>query len=177
MNAVSSNNTCTPIGYTCCLSFQLSVLHLLRTEVLACIAKGDKIMLTLAEESHDLQHYRCKAMLLANIEDCAQLCQALEEELVSDYEGWEDNGGDPDGPSWLIWPSDDILVAYADRAQVPYEVVDGFELPYPFALSEAYTQDCWDLPGQWTGVSANECAFIVSESDAAQFMQAVSETS
>ena len=131
-------------------------------------------MYTNAEESIDFQPHRSKAMLLESVEDCTQLYQSLEDDQYPNYRGWDDNGGDPDGFSWLIWPCDDTLIACADRAGVPYTVVDGYELPYPLELSQAFAQGRLDLDGAWSGVSASACAFVVSESDTAKFMRAAS---
>ena len=128
-----------------------------------------------ANESPNLQQYRSKAILLANEEDCVRLYKALDEESVN-YTGWSDNGGDPDGSSWLIWTCDDALIAHANGAGVTYVVVDGFELPYAQDVIEVYDRNGWYLPDQWSGISSEESAFVVSESDAVQFMRAVSET-
>jgi hypothetical protein len=125
-------------------------------------------------ESTDVQRYRPNAMLMASEADCTRLCQSLDEDLRPNYEGWDDNGGGPDGDSWLIWPCDDALIACADRAVVPYQVVGGYELPYPSELSEAFRRGLLALDGRWSGVSANGWAFVVSESDAVKFMRAAS---
>jgi len=139
-----------------------------------------------AEVNTDLQRLRSSAMFLASQEDCALLarafkpekmaddCSWLEYDEMTDYSGCDDNGGDPDGNSWLLWPCDDTLIAHAKKAGVSYEVVAGFELPYPRELSEAYHGEAWDLDGRWSGISCEECAFVVSESDAVEFMRAVS---
>jgi hypothetical protein len=129
-----------------------------------------------ANESPNLQQYRSKAMLLASEDDCIRLYKALDEASLN-YTGWSDDGADPDGSSWLIWTCDDALIAHANHVRVTYEVVDGFELPYPQEVIEVYEQNGWHLPDHWSGVSSEECAFIVNESDAVQFMRAVSETS
>lgn len=126
-------------------------------------------------ERSNLQQYRSKAMLLASEEDSVRLYNALDEESLN-YTGWSDNGGDPDGSSWLIWTCDDALIAHANRVRVTYEVVDGFELPYSQDVIEVYDRNGWHLPDQWSGVSPELCAFVLSESDAVQFIQAVSES-
>ncbi len=131
-------------------------------------------MQTDTDGSADVRRYRCKAMLMPSGEDCTRLYQSLNEDLRPNYEGWDDNAGNPDDDSWLIWPCDDALIACADRAVVPYQVVDGYELPYPSELSEAFRRGLLALEGRWSGVSANECAFVVSESNAAKFLRAAS---
>jgi hypothetical protein len=122
-------------------------------------------------ENTDLQHYRRTAMLLASQDDCAVLAHAFEPDELANYHGWDDNGGDPDGPSWLVWPCDDTLIAHANRLRIPFKAVDGFQLPYPSKLSESYADKAWDLPGHWTGISCEECIFVVNENDAVEIMR------
>src|SRR5258708_6954342 len=126
------------------------------------------------QENTDLQHFRCTAMLLISEDDCVLLAQSLSDDESAIYHGCDDNGGDPDGNSWLLWPCDDTLITHAKKAGVSYEVVAGFELPYPSELREAYAEKECDLDGPWSGISCAECAFVVSESDALEFMRALS---
>jgi hypothetical protein len=126
------------------------------------------------QENTDLQHFRCTAMLLISEDDCVLLAQSLSDDELPNYNGWDDNGGDPDGPDWLLWPCDDTLIAHADRLRIPYEVVSGFELPYPSELSKAYIRGERDLSGHWSGISCQECIFVVNENDAVEIMRSVS---
>ena len=126
------------------------------------------------KENIDLQHFRCTAMLLGSEDDCVLLAQSLSDDEAADYKGWDDNGGDPDGPDWLFWPCDDTLIAHADRLRIPYEVVAGFELPYPSEIKEAYTRQERELSGHWSGISCEECMFVVNENDAVEIMRSVS---
>jgi len=126
------------------------------------------------EENTDLQHFRCTAMLLGSEDDCVLLAQSFSDDGASNYHGWDDNGGDPDGPDWLLWPCDDTLIAHAKKAGVLYEVVSGFELPYPIELREAYTRQERELSGHWSGISCEECMFVVNENDAVEIMRSVS---
>ena len=132
-------------------------------------------MITEMEALQLAQERLCPALLLNSEQDCTLLARAIGPEETARYEGWSDNGGDPDGTSWLLWRCDDMLLAHASRLGIAHKVVRGFELPYPRALRDAYAKKQWPLHNPWSGISSNECIFVTNEHDAARIMHVVHE--
>lgn len=132
--------------------------------------------IVLPEEYAFLQRLRCPAMLLISEDDCTLLARALSPDESANYTGWSDNGGDPDGPSCLLWTCDDMLIAYAKRLGISYQVVYAFELSCPLVLSRAYAKrGLAHLRDHWSGIASEECILAVGERDAVWVMRLARE--
>lgn len=83
------------------------------------------------------------------------------------YLGIQDNGGEPDGNAWLIWPvnplKDDVKAAIALGAELVY----GYEAEYEAREFGEYLEN-GDLMSEeeWSGVGSEGTAFFVSKADA-----------
>ena len=120
------------------------------------------------DEYQCLQKARTSALQLFSRAAVAALAHMMDD-AGGDYTGWSDNGGDPDGPTWLLWPCDTTLLAAAERCAVAYEQVEGFELEYPQELSrnhDAPGQSPFPLQGPWSGVSCAAAMLVANEEDA-----------
>lgn len=82
------------------------------------------------------------------------------------YHGIQDNGGEPDGNAWLIWPvnilRDDVKAAIARGA----EMVVGFEAEYMGREWKEYMDGNLTSGEEWSGIQAAEVAFFVDQTDA-----------
>jgi hypothetical protein len=123
-------------------------------------------------------------MTWANLSDAPTMTAAqgyyLEDDdeagkVLHDKDTWlgdilEDNGGEPDGPAWIVFPLDDAAREELRRLRVVGQEVSGY-------VVEAYTADAHlsDYAEPWMGSTKQRVAFFVSENDARRAVQALQE--
>lgn len=121
------------------------------------------------EEFVYLARARSCALFLHDRDAVVALGRAMELDERAAYDGFEDNGGDPDGNAWLIWDLDARLIQLARHAKIDFDGVDGFLLSFPRV--HLLGNEPLSLEGGWSGISCSDMVFVLSEADAVRILR------